>query len=285
MFRGMDLLQLGLGLALSLQQGGADRDDFAALVADVRRAHHTEAGRRPTSFAGTIGVTSIAPDADSIAVQLEIRFRLPDRIRYCVDEGGRRLERGRDANGGWVWLGAEYEPQSLGKAEYEGDREELKRHIAIAAQLLRLLDPAAVVESLAGNSADEPVLDRETFELGRDQAIACRTIAGTVAGMPMYLAGGDSGRAHLKLWIDAASHRLIAVRTMPLNEHGRIGPAGELVVMPEHADRDGVLLPVLLHFAKVTPGEPNQPLVQVRLRQLELDPALPDERFDRGTPW
>src|SRR5262245_60534045 len=65
----------------------------AQLVADLRRAHHTDAlATQPHAFTGRIELTpsGTEPGGDSITIFLDIRFRQqprpPDLIRYKVEE-------------------------------------------------------------------------------------------------------------------------------------------------------------------------------------------------------
>ena len=258
--------------------------ELQGILDDITAAHGGEAALRSTTqFQGRLEITSAGSEDDKVTVGLDIRFMTPKAIRYKVDEGERRVERGRDTRGSWTRLSRDEPPVSLGGRDYEGDRRELNKHTSLAAQLLRFLDPAAIAAML-----NEPGITRD--RLGSQD---CLMISGTADSFPIYSKGGDQLQVTLQLWIDARSSRLTAVQAFPMAADGEPEAEGELIYMSKHRMLDGVLVPSALRFYRVVraegseegPSERRQAIVDVRLIQLDLDPELDNQAFDRRRPW
>lgn len=246
------------------------------MLRDVTNAHGGDTAIRSTDeFQGRLEITSSDTEEDKITVGLDIRFKNPSSIRYKVDEGERRIERGRDQRGAWTRLSRNDPAISLGGRDYEGDRRELKKHMGLAAQLLRFLDPASIVELL-----DDPTASRQ--QLGKH---SCLVITGTADSFPVYTSGGELVKVSLDLFIDAQTDRLSAVRAFPLDKTGSPGLQGEFIYMAEHRMLNGVLVPTELRFYAVHRQGKRKPAVDVRLIQLDLGPELEDRDFDRRRRW
>ncbi|MEM7202568.1 MAG: hypothetical protein AAF628_20035 [Planctomycetota bacterium] len=255
--------------------------DVEALLAQMRRAHGLEEQRTFESFVGALRFMPRGQGADSVSVDLEVRFRQPRRIRYRFVEDGRVLERGLDRLGMWARLNADGPPRSLGGPDFQDDRAQVKREIGLARQLLHFLDPVALVRAFDA----PPEIGEATLPFSRGKTKKCLTITGEVAEFPLYLAGGASHRAHLKLWVDAASYQLTAVQCLPLGDQGRVVYPGEFLLFPKHVAWHGILLPGVLAVHRVHQGAPKEPVVDVTVLQADLGVELDDAAFDRDADW
>lgn len=256
--------------------------EVARLIADLTAAHRGDTAEvRIRAFHGKLAITPTARDQDKITLTIDVRFQIePTRIRYKVDEGGRRIERGQDRRGKWARLDQNDRAVDLGKAEYEGDRRELAKHVALARALLRFLDPAEVVRSLRGR----PTVATEEL-LVRQEAVRCRTLSGRLAAFPLYTSGGENREADVKLWVRDDMQRLIAVEARPVPTPEEPAPLGEYVFMPEHQLQDAVLLPTKLYFDRLTPDGRREPISKIEIVLLQLNPVQSEASFDRDQPW
>jgi hypothetical protein len=257
--------------------------DLEHLIADLRSAHRgaAAAGVDIDAFEAKLEITPSTDTDDQITLVIDVRFRADrNQIRYKLDEGGRRVERGRDHVGMWTRLAENDEAVSLGKAEYEGDRAELKKHIALSRQILRFLDPAELASRFGKAN-----IGTAELRVSRNETVQCTTVSGVVDQFPVYIKGGEPQRVELRLWIDASTHRLLAVRSFPFGEDDKPEEIGEFISMPQHQEQDGVLLPITLLFDEVARDGRRARAAKVRLLQIELNPKLGPDEFDRRQRW
>ena len=257
----------------------AGRDGVRELIDNLTAAHR--GGSAPAAidaFAAQLVLIPERQGEDRLKAELEVRFQLKGMlIRYKADEGDKLLERGRDKKGPWARIDREL--INLNKKEYSDDRNRLKQDIRLARQLVQFLDPGALARSL-GESA--VVADGKMPKIGTP----VRTLSGTVDSFPLYATAGQQHRAHVKLYIDPESNRLIAVQATPVAKSGTppTAAAGEFYHLLEHQTQDGLVLPTKVVLYQVVRGEP-QVQAKVQLWQLDLAPKLTAAQFDRDQPW
>ncbi|MEE9126232.1 MAG: hypothetical protein V3U11_03760, partial [Planctomycetota bacterium] len=134
------------------------RQDLAKILA---KNHQTGASvPKVLGFGARLEVTSLGRKNDNITVVIDSKFckavatggssssNFMEMIRYTLDEGGKRLERGRDAKG--YWFRADDKVKPLEDRDSAQDRRLIRREIRLAKQLLSVLDPANVVRQLRG---------------------------------------------------------------------------------------------------------------------------------------
>ena len=123
--------------------------------------------------------------------------------RYSVDERGTTALRGNDAVGAWEWNGKEVVKLGVAK-ETEQAWEQFQRHLGLAQQLVRFLDPGALVEALEQPSE----ITTGKLQWSRAAQPECRTLEGTLPSMPLYFSDGIPKRVRAKLFVDAATNLL-----------------------------------------------------------------------------
>lgn len=250
------------------------------ILAAMTLAHRGELAEAVEGFEGKAEITPITEDGDAITLIIDIRFRDPDAIRYKADEGGRRVERGRDHIGPWTRAGVDEPAVSLRKAEYENDRDELEKHIALARQLLRFLDPAEVV----GRFQTNVVLGEADLPVARNKIRRCHLLTGIADAFPIYTMGGLREQVELQLWIDRENHRLLGVRSTPYLD-GKPTEISEFITMPEHVEQGGLLLPARLIFDVIDADEKRVRAAKVRLLHFDANAELGKSAFDRRSGW
>lgn len=225
-----------------------------------------------------------AKAADTGQVNLEVAFLLwkqKDRdrdlplIRYQVREAGAPIVRGRDRDGYWqLYQG---EPKDLRGAEFEQDLAACKKHLSLARQLVRFLDPGAVLRSLGEPSK----ITAEPLQLDRATKVAATTVEGLLPAFPLLRQGGEDAPARLRVWVDSANGRLLAVEATPVVDGKPAEEKAERVHLLDLRERDDLLVPHKLeHLFR---GEDGRLHLQSRavLTSLSLRPELRVEDFDR----
>lgn len=259
--------------------------EFEAFVARVDVAHRGapvdgEARETFDRFQGTIGITPMQPDADSIEVRIAARFLGPDLLRYAVEESGRIIESGIDAKGGWGRI--ENRVYGLTGKEYSTDRRQVAQHRRLARQLLRFLDPAATLRRLQNRSK----VETRDLQVGRTKWSGCDYIAGDLDGFPLYVAEGAPRRVRLELW--AEKGLIVGLRATALPEQQAEGapaeelPPTELAFFPKYAAIDSVQVPAeIIMCVEHDPTVGPDPIARIVVETLELRPELDAEDFSR----
>lgn len=259
--------------------------DLEAFAARLDTAHHPNGAVLPiAAFTCALELHLLDASAEQRGqVDLDVRFlewqqpgktRVRPLLRYQVLEAGKPIVRGRDRFGPWQLV--QGKPTDLDD-RLPQDRDECERHTNLARQLLRFLDPAAVVRGLQRPSAvrDEPLL------VERSVRIECTTVEGDLATFPLLRQTDDETAVHVKVFATKAEGRLLAVDAWPLRD-GKIEPArGERVLLLDLHERDGVLVPrEVKHLFRDEAGKLR---LQTRavLTRLSLRPTLGVDDFDR----
>lgn len=255
------------------------------LAARVDAAHHPDGPVPPvTAFRSHIEMHLIDTDRDQGGhVDLSVRFLQWTRpgsdvvrslIRYEVLEAGSPIERGRDRNGPWQRF--QGKAQDLRKAEFADDLAAYERHTNLARQLLRFLDPGAVLRSLERPGA----VRAATWQRGRAK-IPCHAVAGELSAFPLLQQGGEDRPVRLEVFVDAADGRLLGVEAMPLQDGVPMAERLEQVRLLDLEARDGLLVPRgIVHLFRKADGELH-PYSRAVLTSLSLRPELRAEDFDR----
>lgn len=259
--------------------------DLEAFVQRLDAAHHPNGPVAPIeAFTGALELHLLDASAEQRGqVDLDVRFlewrqpgksRVRPLLRYQVLEAGKPIVRGRDRFGPWQLV--QGKPTDLDD-RLSQDRDECERHTNLARQLLRFLDPAAVVRGLQRPSSvrDEPLL------IERGVRVECTTIEGDLAAFPLLRQADDETAVHVKVFATKAEGRLLAVDAWPLRD-GKVEPTrGERVLLLDLHERDGVLVPrEVKHLFRDEAGKLR---LQTRavLTKLSLRPTLGVDDFDR----
>ncbi|MBX3461775.1 MAG: hypothetical protein KF830_01275 [Planctomycetes bacterium] len=277
-----------IALALGAPQDPPPRvaDDLRALAARVDAAHRPR-GPVPevTAFRSHIELHLLDADQQrggqvDLAVQF-LLWRPPGRdrprslIRYDVLEAGSPIVRGRDRNGPWQLF--QGEAQDLHKAEFADDLAACDQHTNLARQLLRCLDPGAVLRSLA---APGPVHE-EVLALDRNARIDCQTVAGDLPAFPLLQQGGEDAPVRLKVFVRKDDGRLLAIEAVPLVDGAPDAARLERVHLLELHEQDDLLVPRrIVHLFRKADGRLH-PQSRAVLTSLSLRPELGAADFDR----
>ena len=259
-----------------------------ALAARVDAAHRPD-GPTPVVVAlrGAVELHFVARSAEQRGqVDLGLRYlewtrpggtKVVPLIRYEVKEAGAPLVRGRDRNG--PWLLSKGEPRDLTGADFAQDLAEFERRQNLVRQLLRFLEAGTVLRSLQqpGPLAVEDLV----LNAARGTKVACITVQGSLPAFPLLRRGGDDAAAQLKVYVERATLRLLAVDATPMADGKPDAAAAERVLLRDLRARDGLLVPheVLHLFAEADGTFVLQSRAVVT--KLELRPELAVDDFDR----
>lgn len=277
---------LWLGAALAAQQPAVPPD--LQQLADTVDASHRPDGttRQFRAFTAVLDMKQTAADKGRGEATLQVSFleyqpnnrkHTQPLIRYRIVDASTPIERGRDAEGYWQLV--DDKPQDLETRSTTNDLAAVKRDTNLARQLLRFLDPGAVLRSLQDT---EPVRDAE-LKLGRTEPIPCRVVTGTLASFPRLYETGDDTPVRLAAYVDKSTNQLTAVELWPLGEDGKPDRGhGEFLKLDDFKLRDHVKLPtrMLLYQTKADGSREKQ--MQVDVVSIELDPELTPLDFDRN---
>lgn len=243
---------------------------FEALLEQVRTAHRpTAAGQPLDRFHATLRYTPARVQEDSVELDLDVTYLEPGFLRYRVEEPGQTLEKGFDENGAWSLVGKQL--NRLQGKTHATDRAHVKRDLGIARQLLRLLDPAAVLARLESPSA--PL--RSRFKLSDENHAEVWVVRGRVAEFPLHTPGPDGATtapAILQVTIDAKSGLLHAIESQPLDQAGAASGPKEGVVLRDMVEHDGLVLPRELFLYR---NRERQARVGIRAIDLAPDAVTP----------
>lgn len=262
--------------------------DLAQLAAKVAKSHRPgDDGPPVVAFQGSLEVQLVAADAKQGGqVNLFVQFlhwqrpnstRSRDLIGYEITQAGEPILRGRDRNGFWHLFGGQ--ARDLQGADFATDLQNAERDTDLARQLLRCLDPAAMLLAL-----ERPAAVRETtLQLGREPAVACLSVVGNLPSFPLLQQGGEEAAVQVEVFVTRQDHRLLALSLWPLVEGNPERSRGELVRLRDLHLRDGLLVPRRIeHFFH---NEQGALKLQSRTAVVDLDlrPKLEAEMLDRDT--
>jgi len=268
-------------------------EDLRDLAERVDKAHHPDGPVPPVrSFRSTVTMHVIdvgAPERG--AVELEVQYlawkpagrdRDVPLLKYRVRDAT-PIERGRDRDGYWQLF--QDEAKDLRGAEFEQDLEACKKHLNLARQLVRFLDPAAILRSFAEPSAvREEELPYHPGEgpgpRARHTKTPCLVVEGSLPSFPQLQQGGDDAPARLRVFVSKATNRLLAVEAMPI-VNGAPDPTNmERINLLDPKADGGLLVPGMLeHFFTAPDGKLH---IKSRVHfALQLGAELRVEDFDR----
>lgn len=281
------LLALGVVSALPAQdekaKAAADatsappqvRPDVQQLGELLAKAHGIEPGAEPIhSFRAVLGITPRkGMQKDSITVEAQVDFQAPRAMRCTVREKGVRAERGFDPKRG-AWAISGDQVLKVQGSEMGKDIEKAEQELRLCRQMLRFLDPQRLLASLQDPSA----IRTSDLEIKRVAYRDCTVVEGTLPSFPTFSAG--DGPARVTLFVHGETKRLLSLLIVPLGEDGRPRELGELVVLGDHAQTQGMWLPTELKIYRAT-GPGYEPLVEVAFRGMELRREFAKNHFDR----
>jgi hypothetical protein len=287
-------LALAVSLALPQEPAAPLPTSLQELAARVDTAHRPKGPVPPvTAFRSAVEFDALDATASNGGyISLEIQFLLwqrPDRdreqplIRYKVLEAGAPIVRGRDRNGPWQLF--QGEPKDLRGAEFAQDLAACQKHTNLARQLVRFLDPGAVLRSLEQPSAvrDEDLrLDRNT------PAVPCLVVDGRLPAFPLLQAGGDEVPVQLKLFVDKAKgHGCSPSKRRRCSTASPIRPVSSACCCSTCTNSDDLLVPRKIEALVPRRRRPRAPAVARRAAELSLRPDAarrrlrPDEELIR----
>jgi hypothetical protein len=263
--------------------GSPSLETLASLV----DAAHRPGGPTPvvTALRGSVELHLVARGAEQRGqVDLDVRYlewtrpggkKVVPLLRYEVKEAGVPLVRGRDRNG--PWLLAKDEARDMTAADLAQDLAEFERRQNHVRQLLRFLEAGTVLRSL---QQPGPVAAAD-LAVQRGTTVPCHVVTGNLADFPLLRRGGDDAPVQLKVWVERANHRLLAVDATPVVDGKPDERGGERVLLRDLRERDGLLVPhEIVHlFAEPTGAFALQSRAVVAA--LQLRPELQVEDFDR----
>ncbi|MEO0479945.1 MAG: hypothetical protein AAF196_10725 [Planctomycetota bacterium] len=254
------------------------------------------------SFAGSLRITPLgdaAAETGRVDADLKVLFRSPTRIRYSLEESGRRVERGIDENGPW-----ERDDQGTialdSRLELEQARDALYGHLRSARILCELLDPAVAFAQLQPTQA----VAESRFKLGREGFDAVRLV-GRINRWPLWQpVEGQPAEAPVEIELYAqpiagqedqteSRLRLRAVVVRPLVRAAGVGeeevlipgPTTETILLREPRPlTDGPQLPTEVYICqdKDADGpEPTAPQAKIKILDPSLGEELGEGRFRR----
>ena len=109
-------------------------------------------------------------------------------------------------------------------------------------------------------------------------------VSGQLATYPFYSDTGNTHPAKVKIWIDVANKKLIAVSASAIDKSGKQAGTGEFLLLSKHKIRAGMQIPSQLDVYTIRP-QGRVPLVRLGLASLELTAPLTAQEFDRTASW
>lgn len=258
--------------------------DLERLATRVDAAHRVGSGPATiTSFRAGLAILGLASDGERGEAELSVSFlewTPPDRdrskplIRYRVVDSARPIEQGRDREDYWGL--SDGRVVDLRGKEYATDLDNCRRNLKLARQILRFLDPGAVLRGLEQPDA----VHEETLQLGRSKPVACLVAAGRLPGFPLRQQAGDDAPVRARVFVGKDDGRLLALQVTPLAD-GDSAPAGEFLFFADHRPHQGRLVPMQVTHFDIGPGGVRRPQFLVRITTLELAADLRVEDLDR----
>lgn len=273
-----------LGAPLLLAQ---DAPTLAELTAKVAAAHRTAEAEPVHGFHADLRLEELARTAEEHRGQIELSVRFlewqhPDTerpyplIRYRQTDSARSVEQGRDREDYWAVVDGK--PQDMRSREMATDLDHARRNLKLARQLLRFLEPNAVLGDLEDPS---PVTAGELVQ-GRANRTPCWIVEGLLPSFPLRQQSGDDTPVRAKLFVARADDRIVGLEVQATSEkQGEPAPLREFVSFAEHRTVQGRVVPMrMVHFTVDEKGKRNAQL-GIDLVTLDLGAKLTAEDFDR----
>ena len=267
-------------------QASSRPTDLAELARRVDGAHRPS-GPTPEvqSFACDIELRLVDPRAEQAGqVDLAVQFllwraegsaKVRPLIRYEIRGAEQPIERGRDRFGPWQLVGGA--PRDLTGAEFAQDLEQCARHTNLARQLLRFLAPGDVLRALA-----EPTMREEQLTLRRGLTVPCVAVTGDLDRYPLLQQAGEDAPVRLTIYVDRASHRLVAADARPRAGADVDDRRAERVVLWDLDERNGLLVPRRLDYLFRDESGEFGLHSRAMLTKVDLSPGLTVDDFDRS---
>jgi hypothetical protein len=256
---------------------GSQAPTLEELTAKVRAAYGGGDKHRPVeAFRAEIDVTKL--DGDSVKVSLGVRFRQTELLRYEIQEGDQKKERGIDSDGEWAAIGTRViDLQNDRRSETE--LELVKQHLAVCRQLARFVDAAELLRSLKSPSAPRAVaID---LVAPNELAVPCFVVQGLLKEFPLYhrVEKAQVDDVRVDLYFDAQKLRLRAVGAIPLGAKGKPAGSGEWITLNRLEDSKDYLLPKSIVVWE--PGDKPTRLAKIEVKKILWNPPLVAADFKR----
>lgn len=256
------------------------------LAAKVELAHYP-LGKQPavTAFAASILMQELGRNqSHRVDAELEVKFLMWQKsdsrpwplLRFQVLDAATRIEQGRDRNDYWGLI--EGKPVDLSGKDYEQDRQDCRRHLKLAQQMVQFLSPATVLRSLKKPSA----VSLGELKLGRSPSpFACWIVSGELAAFPLRSQPGENVAVMLKAYVDKTSGLLMGLLVQPTAGEDQSVKAGEFLYFSEHAPEAGRIVPRTITHFDVTKDQQKLVQLKMTITTLLLDGKLNVNDFDR----
>ncbi|MHC4514954.1 MAG: hypothetical protein ACYTGW_06065 [Planctomycetota bacterium] len=269
-----------------------------ALARLLAASHHGGAQvPKMVGFKAQLSISTLGQKKDNITVVIDSTFQrdvvtdrgASDMIRYTIDEGGKRLARGRDERGYWMLSDNKVTP--LTRREDSQDKRLVRREISLAKQLLGVLDPAAVLGQLTGKVA----VREAPLPVGRSRAADYWVARGIRKDYPYYspllrekIEEKGPQSALVYLYVHKQTGMLTAVQAFAVvGEKHRPTGQSELVLFHDYKQmrvsgtgKAAAMLPTRLAIAQAVAGK-LEPLVKIEILTSSLNPQLTAADFRR----
>lgn len=251
------------------------RPDLQELAVRLRKAHGIDP-QAPAidSFRATLRLEP-RQGKDSITVEVRVDFKAPKALRCTAMEKGVRAERGFDPETG-PWAISGDQVLKLQGAEMEQDRDRVQRELRLCRQLLRFLDPERLVASLQAPSE----VRKADLEITKQYAFhGCSVVEGAVESFPSY-SMEPGQRVHVTLFVHPDTDQLLAVSAKSIDAAGKPADPGELIVLEDYVDTQGLRLPRRLKMYRLQ-GAGCEPLQTVHVVAIDLRYEFAPDHFAR----
>ncbi|MGE3175432.1 MAG: hypothetical protein AB7O97_22600 [Planctomycetota bacterium] len=268
--------------------GAADSaPDLEELARRIDAAHRTAEAAPVTAFAADLRIQEISREADQHRAQFELSVKFlewqnPDTgrpwplIRYRQADGSRDVEQGRDRQD--YWSRTDGRVQDMRAREFETDLAHCRRNLKLARQMIRFVDPAAVLRGLRD---PEPVLADE-LQQGRTTPVPVWRVRGRLDAFPLRQYSGDDLPVRATVFVERDSNRLVGLEVLPIGAADEPAPAaGEFLRFLDHRLIRGRLVPMRIVHSAVEPDGRRLAQMTIEITTLDLDAQLTATDFDR----
>lgn len=267
----------------------AQLPSLAGLARQARAALYT----RPAESLDILGFRAhlmiLMRGKQTFEVEARQDFLFPGSIRTEIRERGLSLLRGHDGTD--YWQARPGRPLlDLREREYQKDRARVREEMRLAGQVIRLFQ----VDQLLGRLGQPAALREEAIEVLEGDRLAerrCLVAEGDLEEFPFYSIRDRDGEpyqgpARIRIWLDRESTEPRQVHAWPafartpeaILVHGEWFQLGD--IRPDPSGR----LRVPTHFRLRILSPKTDRLVtvlEVDLKDLEINPAFPPEHFSR----
>lgn len=270
-----------------LAQDPKPATDLQRLSERVDAVHYPDGRpKRMESFRADLSIEEAAADASQRG-QAELRsvFRewQPEGakvarplIRYSVVDAGQPIERGCDRDGYWELF--QGEARDLTARDLAESLKAAQRDTKLARQLLRFMDPGAVLRTLESPGA----VTEEVLQVGRTEPVPCLVASGRIGSFPLLEQEGEAVAVAARVFVHRDTGRVVAVEARPLDAEGKADTArGEFLRLEDHERQGPALLPRMLVHYRLDANGKRVLQRKVRLVQISLGAELRVEDFDR----